>query len=90
MTPAQALSAATRAGPAWFGTLDRYGAVAPGKAADLVLLERNPLEDIDATRSIQYVVLRGQGYDRKALDALLEQTKAKVAVWKAEGAKPTP
>jgi len=87
LTPAQALSAATRAGPAWFGTLDRYGAVAPGKAADLVLLERNPLEDIEATRGIQYVVLRGQGYDRTALDALLTQTRAKVAAWKAEAAK---
>ncbi|HAU79563.1 MAG TPA: amidohydrolase [Stenotrophomonas sp.] len=87
LTPAQALSTATRAGPAWFGTLDRYGSVAPGKAADLVLLERNPLEDIEATRSIQYVVLRGQGYDRKALDALLAQTRAKVAAWKAEETK---
>ena len=83
LTPAQALSAATRAGPAWFGTLDRYGGIAAGKAADLVLLQRNPLQDIHATRSIDTVVLRGQVYDRKALDALLEQTRAKVAAWQA-------
>ncbi|WP_457319717.1 amidohydrolase family protein [Stenotrophomonas sp. P5_B8] len=83
LTPAQALSAATRAGPAWFGLLDRYGGVAVGKAADLVLLTRNPLEDIAATRAIDTVVLRGHVYDRKALDALLSQTGAKVAGWKA-------
>lgn len=83
LTPAQALSAATRAGPAWFGMLDRYGGVAVGKAADLVLLTRNPLEDIDATRAVDAVVLRGQVYDRKALDALLAHTRAKVAAWKA-------
>lgn len=83
LTPAQALSAATRAGPAWFGMLDRYGGVAVGKAADLVLLTRNPLEDINATRAIDTVVLRGHVYDRKALDALLAQTRAKVAAWKA-------
>ncbi len=83
LTPAQALSAATRAGPAWFGLLDRYGGVAVGKAADLVLLTRNPLEDIAATRAIDAVVLRGHVYDRKALDALLSQTGAKVAGWKA-------
>jgi imidazolonepropionase-like amidohydrolase len=83
LTPAQALSAATRAGPAWFGMLDRYGAVAVGKAADLVLLKQNPLEDINATRAIDTVVLRGQVHDRKALDALLAQTRAKVAAWKA-------
>jgi imidazolonepropionase-like amidohydrolase len=83
LTPAQALSAATRAGPAWFGMLDRYGGVAVGKAADLVLLTRNPLEDINATRAIDTVVLRGHVYDRKALDALLAQTRARVAAWKA-------
>jgi imidazolonepropionase-like amidohydrolase len=81
LTPAQALSAATRAGPSWFGTLDRYGGVAEGKAADLVLLDANPLQDIQATRAIHAVVLRGHVYDRKALDALLAQTRARVAAW---------
>ncbi|MEG2805746.1 amidohydrolase family protein, partial [Stenotrophomonas sp.] len=83
LTPVQALSAATRAGPAWFGKLDRYGGIAAGKAADLVLLDGNPLQDINATRTINAVVLRGQVYDRTALDALLAQTRAKVAGWKA-------
>ena len=84
LTPAQALSSATRAGPSWFGTLDRYGAVAEGKAADLVLLDANPLQDIQATRAINTVVLRGHVYDRKALDALLAQTRQKVAQWQQD------
>ncbi len=83
LTPAQALSAATRAGPSWFGMLDRYGGIAAGKAADMVLLDANPLQDITATRRIDTVLLRGQVYDRKALDAMLEQTRAKVAAWQA-------
>lgn len=83
LTPTQALSAATRAGPAWFGQLDRYGAVAPGKAADLVLLDRNPLQDIAATRAIRTVVMRGKVYDRAALDGMLAETKARVATWNA-------
>ena len=82
LTPAQALSAATRAGPAWFGTLDRFGAVAQGKTADLVLLDANPLQDINTTRRINTVVMRGHVYDRKALDALLERTRAQVATWR--------
>jgi imidazolonepropionase-like amidohydrolase len=81
LTPAQALSAATRAGPAWFGQLARYGSVDTGKAADLVLLDRNPLKDIAATRAIHLVVMRGKAYDRPALDAMLADTKAKVANW---------
>jgi imidazolonepropionase-like amidohydrolase len=84
LTPAQALVAATRNGPAWFGRLDRYGAVEAGKAADLVLLERNPLQDIGATRAIATVVMRGKVYDRAALDAMLAETRAKVAAWNAE------
>jgi len=83
MTPAQALASATRAGPAWFGKLDRFGAVAKGKAADLVLLERNPLQDIGATRSIDTVILGGRVYDRKALDGMLDETRKKVADWNA-------
>ena len=81
LTPAQALASATRAGPAWFGKLDRYGAVSQGKAADLVLLKRNPLDDIRATRDIDTVIMRGNVYDRKALDAMLEKTHAQVAIW---------
>ncbi|HVH32620.1 MAG TPA: amidohydrolase family protein, partial [Tahibacter sp.] len=81
LTPAQALVAATRAGPAWFGKLDRYGSVENGKAADLLLLQADPLKDIAATRRIDTVVLRGTVYDRAALDQLLADTKAKVAAW---------
>ncbi|WP_226948673.1 amidohydrolase family protein [Rhizorhabdus wittichii] len=84
LTPAQALSAATRAGPAWFGKLDRYGSVEAGKQADLVLLDRNPLEDIHATQSVDTVVLRGTVQDRAALDRLLAEARAKVARWDAE------
>lgn len=79
LTPAQALASATRAGPAWFGWLDRYGAIKPGMAADLVLLTKNPLEDIAATRAIDAVVMRGAVYDRAALDKMLADTRAKVA-----------
>ncbi len=86
MTPAQALASATRAGPAWFDEIDRYGAIRPGMAADLVLLDRNPLEDIAATRAIRLVVMRGKLYDRAALDAMLADTRAKVAAWNAEAA----
>lgn len=84
LTPAQALSAATRAGPAWFNQLGRYGSVETGKAADMVLLDRNPLKNINATRAIRMVVMGGKAFDRAALDAMLADTRVKVAAWKAQ------
>ncbi|QJU59400.1 amidohydrolase family protein [Sphingomonas sp. AP4-R1] len=86
LTPEQALSSATRAGPAWFGQLDRYGAIAPGKVADLVLLDRNPLNEIGATRAIHAVILGGKPYDRAALDAMLSKARAQVTRWNAADA----
>lgn len=83
LTPSQALASATRAGPAWFGEMARYGGIAPGKAADLVLLDRNPLQSIAATRAIRMVVLRGRSYDRAALDGMLAAARAKVSEWNA-------
>ena len=87
LTPAQALSSATRSGPAWFNQLDAYGAISEGRAADMVLLDRNPLEDIKATRAIHAVVLRGRVHDRAALDRMLADTRAKVAAWTAVAPK---
>ena len=59
----------------------RYGAISPGRVADMVVLERNPLEDIRATRDIHLVILRATPYDRRALDHLLAVSRAKVAAW---------
>ncbi|WP_326524617.1 amidohydrolase family protein [Sphingomonas sp.] len=81
LTPAQALRSTTITGPAWLGKGARYGAVVRGKAADLLLLDRNPLADIAATRGIHAVVLRGGLYDRAALDRMLAGVKARVAAF---------
>jgi imidazolonepropionase-like amidohydrolase len=79
LTPLQTLQAATLTGPAFLGQADRYGAVAAGKAADILILDENPLIDVRATRSIAGVVVRGRYLDRAALDGLLATARAKVA-----------
>ncbi len=77
LTPREALASATLTGPAFLGHADRYGSVAKGKAADILILDANPLQDIRATRTIRSVVLKGKWLDRAALDALLAEAKAR-------------
>ncbi len=75
----QALRAATL-GPAQFlGASDSLGTVAPGKVADLVLLDGDPLLDTQATARIAAVVLNGGYIGRATLDTLLAIKRQPVA-----------
>ena len=60
LTPAEALRAATQHPAEVLGRLDRAGSIAPGKDADLVLLDGDPLADIRNTRRISAVILKGE------------------------------
>jgi imidazolonepropionase-like amidohydrolase len=78
LSPLQALRAATINGARFLGRGARAGTVERGRGADLVILDRDPLRDVRATRAIHAVVLRGAYLDRAALDALLADAKRAV------------
>ena len=64
LTPLAAIQAAT-IGPAEFvNKLDQYGSIVPGKVADILILDANPLVDIANTKRISLVVLGGELVDR--------------------------
>jgi len=50
-----------------------YGSIEPGKKANLVLLNQNPLEHIEAYNTIYKVVLDGKVYDRSFFSAQNQQ-----------------
>lgn len=76
LTPFEALAAGTTAPAAFFETAE-WGAIEPGRAADLVLLRANPLDDITNSRTIEGVMVRGRWLDRAELDAGLAAIETK-------------
>ena len=73
MRPADVLQAATINPAKFFNMQDSLGTIKPGKLADLILLDANPLSDIHNTRQINAVLLNGQYFDKSALNNLLLQ-----------------
>lgn len=77
-TPMDVLRIATTGVPAYFGQENQMGAPEVGQAADLVLLDANPIEAIGNTRRISGVVKQGRWFDRRALDGLLSAVERDV------------
>jgi imidazolonepropionase-like amidohydrolase len=65
--PMEALAAATHNPALYFREESKWGALAPGQRADLIILAANPLDDIRNTRGIVAVIQNGVRVDRKAL-----------------------
>jgi imidazolonepropionase-like amidohydrolase len=80
LTNFEVLSAATTSAVAYFnhvGIQADYGTVAVGKVADLILVDANPLDDVNNTRRLSGVMLAGKWLDSAALKGLLDQ----VSTW---------
>lgn len=75
LPPAAVLRTTTIEAAKLAGRLDSQGTVEAGKTASLILLSRNPLEDVSHLRSLEGVFLRGRFMDRAALDGLLERAR---------------
>jgi len=71
LTPMQALQSATLNPARFMGREKELGTVEPGKLADLVLLDANPLDNIASTRKINSVVYNGKLFSKSSLDEML-------------------
>jgi len=77
----EALRAATRHGAEIIGVAEDIGTVEAGKLADLVLLERNPLEDLRATEALRYVIKNGEVFEARTLDKVWPEAEALPEQW---------
>lgn len=73
LSPLAALQTATINPAQFFNVQSEQGSIDVGKVADLVLLNADPLADINNTHNIHAVIVRGRVFDRTALDLLLAQ-----------------
>jgi imidazolonepropionase-like amidohydrolase len=73
LTPFEALASATRAPAEFLGASGEWGTIAVGRSADLVLLDRNPLEDIEAVARPAGVMVRGRWLPRAELNRMLDE-----------------
>jgi len=81
MTPREVLKAATIDGAEIIGLKQDLGSLEPGKLADLVILARNPLENIRNTNSVRYVMKNGELYEAETLKQLWPVEKDLPPFW---------
>jgi adenine deaminase len=66
----EALKAATINGAGYIGVADELGSLEKGKLADLIILDKNPLEDIKNSNSIIYTMVNGRLYDISTMNEI--------------------
>ena len=70
MTPVEAIRAVTINGAKYLGLDDDLGSIEVGKLADLIVLSRNPLDDIRNTESLDLVMKNGRLYEAATLNEI--------------------
>ena len=79
MKPLEILQSATMNGAKFMENFDKMGSLDEGKVADLVILDENPLIDINAVSKTSGVFTKGKYFDKTALNLMLEEAAKKKA-----------
>jgi len=75
------LRSATIRGAEAMGLAQDLGSLEPGKLADFVVLDKNPLDDIHNTNTIRFVMKNGELFDGSTLDEIYPEQKPLPALW---------
>ncbi|MTH30489.1 amidohydrolase family protein [Myroides pelagicus] len=75
LTEQEALSAATIQAAKWLTIQDKIGSIEQGKLADLILLDKNPLDNIENTKTISGVFVNGRWIDKHEINQMIQEVK---------------
>ncbi|HEX8620060.1 MAG TPA: amidohydrolase family protein [Thermoanaerobaculia bacterium] len=77
MTPFESLRAATLDGARYLGFDREIGSLETGKLADLIVLDRNPLENVQNTHSVRYTMVNGRLFDAATMNEIGNHARAR-------------
>ncbi|MGI9552715.1 MAG: amidohydrolase family protein [Aurantibacter sp.] len=81
MTNMEALEAATINGANYIGAGTEIGSLKEGKLADLIVLDKNPLEDIRNTETVTYTMVNGRLYDTATMNEIGNTQSTRSQFW---------
>lgn len=81
MAPMDVLRCATINGASYLGMDKEIGSLEPGKLADLIVMDENPLIDIRNTDKIKYVMVNGRLYDSDSMNEIGNREKPRLHFW---------
>lgn len=81
MSALQAIRSATLNGAEHLGMAKEIGSLEPGKLADLIIMDANPLDDIRNSEKIKYVMINGRVYDAETMNETISREKSRGTFW---------
>jgi Tol biopolymer transport system component len=81
MTPIEVLRCATVNGSKIVGRPQDIGSIEVGKLADLLILDKNPLDDIHNTNTVHWVMKNGELFEGDTLDQVWPEQKKLQPLW---------
>lgn len=81
MSNHDALKVATINGANYIGVGEHLGSLEPGKLADLIVIDGNPLEDIYDTENVVYTMVNGRLYDASTMNEIGNYSRERLPFW---------
>lgn len=81
LTELETIRAATMNGAHYIGMHDHIGSIEPGKLADLIVLDGNPLQNIRHTENVTHTMVNGRLYDAATMNEIGNRNRERLPFW---------